>query len=100
MTRNMILRMRIEEVCDATGVSARAVTEIVAHGIVEPEGASQPDWLFDPQEIGVIKRAARLQRDLDIDWAGVALALDLLSEIDALRVENRMLKQRLRRFLL
>lgn len=100
MIANMVVHMRIEEVCVAAGISIRALIEIVDYGIVEPEGVSRRDWRFDPQAIAVIKRAARLKQDLDIDWGGVALALDLLAEIDELRGENRMLRQRLRRFLL
>ncbi len=100
MITNMAVHMRIEEVCVAAGVSIRALIEIVDYGIVEPEGGSRRNWRFDPQAIALIKRAARIKHDLDIDWGGVALALDLLSEIDELRSENRMLRQRLRRFLL
>ncbi|MNC74969.1 Chaperone modulatory protein CbpM [compost metagenome] len=43
------------------------------------------------------KRAAKLRRDLELEWEGVALALDLLEEVQQLRAENRMLKQRLGR---
>jgi chaperone modulatory protein CbpM len=43
------------------------------------------------------KRAAKLRRDLELEWEGVALALDLLDEVKQLRAENRMLRQRLGR---
>jgi len=35
-----------------------------------------------------------------MEWDGVALALELLDELENVRAENRMLKQRLGRFLL
>ena len=40
-------------------------------------------------------RAARLRRDLELDPAGLALALELLDEIDALQQRVRTLQQRL-----
>jgi chaperone modulatory protein CbpM len=43
------------------------------------------------------KRASALQKDLELEWEGVALALDLLEEVQQLRAENQMLKQRLGR---
>jgi chaperone modulatory protein CbpM len=46
------------------------------------------------------KRAAKLRRDLELEWEGVALALDLLEEVQQLRAENRMLKQRLARLVI
>jgi chaperone modulatory protein CbpM len=46
----------------------------------------------------VVKRALRLRRDLDLEWAGIALALELMAELEQLRHENSQLKQRLSRF--
>jgi len=45
-----------------------------------------------------IARATRLRRDLEINWEGVALALELLDEVQALRRENHALLRRLKRF--
>jgi chaperone modulatory protein CbpM len=44
-------------------------------------------------------RALRLHQELEIDWSGIALAIELLDELEQLRDENRMLRQRLRRFM-
>ncbi|MNG41880.1 Chaperone modulatory protein CbpM [compost metagenome] len=44
------------------------------------------------------KRAAKLRHDLQLEWEGVALALELLEEVQQLRSENSMLRQRLGRF--
>jgi chaperone modulatory protein CbpM len=43
----------------------------------------------------VTKKACRLHNDLDIDWAGIALAISLLDELEQLRQENRELHRRL-----
>ena len=42
-------------------------------------------WRFSGTTLPQVARALRLQRDLELNPAGVAFALDLLSEIEDLR---------------
>jgi chaperone modulatory protein CbpM len=76
------------------------VIEIVEHGILEPQGRQPREWRFTDYELALAKRAAKLRRDLELEWEGVALALNLLEEVHELRAENQMLKQRLGRLVL
>ncbi len=99
MNTTLILTLRLEEVCRCVEISEELLAEFVAQGIVAPQGDTPSEWRFDANSVSTLKRAVRLQRELDIDWAGVAVALDLLREVDTLRAENRMLRQRLERFL-
>lgn len=96
---SLIVRMSMEEFCEVVGVPASHVIEIVEHGIVEPEGVAPDTWQFDHHALIVARRAARLQRELELGWAAIALALQLLDDVHELRQENRMLRQRLGRFL-
>ncbi len=100
MSSTLIVELDMKEFCQATEMPAAFVIEIVEHGILEPRGRKPDDWLFDVQALAVARRALKLQRDLELEWGGVAIALDLLGEVESLRAENRMLKQRLSRFLL
>ena len=100
MSSPLIVQLDLAEFCEATDLSDVYVIEIVEHGILEPQGQKPEDWLFDAHALAVAKRALKLQHDLDLEWQGVAVALDLLGEVELLRAENRMLKQRLGRFLL
>lgn len=93
----LIVQLDMEEFCEVADLSAAYVIEIVEHGILEPHGAAPEHWRFTDVELVLAKRAAKLQRDLDLEWEGVALALDLLEEVQQLRAENQMLKQRLGR---
>lgn len=86
------------EVCLQTGVTAELVIEIIEQGIVEPVGATPDDWRFSPYMVTVTNKALRLRRDLEVDWAGIALAIELLEELDQLREHNRCLQRRLSRF--
>jgi chaperone modulatory protein CbpM len=65
---------------------------MVAEGVLHPQGGGTEDWRFNGCEIRRARRALRLQRDLDINLEGVALVLDLLDEIEALRLRVRALE--------
>ena len=91
--------LTLTEVCRRVSLPEHAVIEIVEVGIVTPVADSARAWRFDDQTLIVLSRAARLHEDLALDWHGVALALELLEEIDTLRRENEQLRQRLNRFL-
>jgi chaperone modulatory protein CbpM len=86
------------EVCLQTGVSEDTVVEIIEQGIFAPEGGATGEWLFSPEMIILTKKAVRLHRDLGVDWAGIALAIELLDEVEMLREQNRCLQRRLGRF--
>lgn len=98
MNDSVEVTIEFNEVCDAAGITTETLVEIVEQGIVEPESPQQP-WCFPVDAVPLIRRATRLKYDLDIDWPGIALAIDILSELDDLRAENSRLKQRLDRFL-
>lgn len=92
------LQVNILELCLCAELPQTVVLEIVEHGIVEPSGPTPEQWLFDASALAIVKRAFRLQADLQIEWAGVALALQLLDELEHLRAENSHLRRRLSRF--
>jgi len=100
MRSTLIVQLDMEEFCEVTDLSAAYVIEIVEHGILEPQGNGPGNWRFTDYEVAVAKRAIKLRRDLELEWEGVALALDLLEEVQQLRAENQMLKQRLGRLVL
>ncbi|MGH8355237.1 MAG: chaperone modulator CbpM [Pseudomonas sp.] len=99
MSTSLSVQWRMEEFCQLADMPGECLIEIVEQGILEPSGQAPEDWLFDAAALAIARRAARLQRDLGIDWPGIALALGLLDELEQLRAENRMLRQRLGRFL-
>lgn len=100
MTQLSIMHISFEELCQSVSLSEELLLELVTHGIVAPvQGELQEEWLFNVSAVNVIGKAARLHHDLAIDWADIALVLNLLEEVETLRTENAMLKQRLSRFL-
>jgi len=94
------VEISLSELCRHTDTPEATIVEFVELGILEPVGGSQEVWVFAAETVQVTQRALRLHHDLGINWAGVALALELIAEREQLRTENRHLRQRLQRFLL
>ena len=77
--------LSLQELCHACSSSTEWVIELVDEGVLEPIGHEQAHWRFAGPSLPKARTALRLQHDLDINLAGVALALDLMEEIDTLR---------------
>ncbi len=87
--------LTLAEVTQSARLSAETVITIVDCGIVQPQGEQPRQWLFEPQMLALIQRACRLQRDLELDWPAVALALELTEDLQRLREENQRLRRQL-----
>jgi len=75
----------LHELSSVCKISAELVLEMVEEGIVSPTGIDPSNWTFCGFDILRIHTAIRLQRDLRVNLAGAALALDLLAEIERLK---------------
>jgi len=73
------------DLCHACSSHAEWIIELVEEGVLEPIGQNHSQWRFSAISLKRARTAMRLQRDLGINLAGVALALDLLDQIEALR---------------
>ena len=79
----------LEEVCQVCRVEAEWVAALVEHGVISPAGNARAEWTFARVSLIRVGKAKRLQHDLGLNVPGLALALDLLDEIEALRVRLR-----------
>jgi chaperone modulatory protein CbpM len=86
----------LRELARVSGVRVELIVEMVEHGILQPHGARPGDWRFPAAHIARVRRALRLRRDLELNWAGVGLAGELLDELEDLRRRHRALLRRLR----
>lgn len=80
----------LDELCCLCRISTEYVIELVDEGVLMPEGHDPADWYFDYLAIKRLQTAIRLQHDLKVNLAGVALALDLLDEVRELRQHAKM----------
>ena len=76
----------LEELCRFCNGEAEWIVEVVEHGVVEPAGQTRSDWKFHSFAIVRVAKARRLGRDLDLSPSALALVLDLLDELEELRL--------------
>ena len=74
----------LAQLCEACTVHTEAVEAMVEEGIVAPIGGGVSKWRFTRSSVVRVRTVLRMQRDLHVNLAGVALALDLLERIEAL----------------
>lgn len=82
-------QLTLADLCRACAVHAERIIDLVDVGILEPLGREPVRWRFGGASLHRAHMALRLQRDLGIDLAGAALALELLDEIESLRTRLR-----------
>lgn len=73
------------ELCQACTVRREWLIELVEEGVLEPHGAAPEQWRFPAESLRRALIVRRLQRDLGLNLAGAALALELLEENEAIR---------------
>lgn len=81
--------LTLAELCRACQLPAERVFELVEEGIIEPMGGEPSSWYFQGISIRRVQCVERLERDLGVNTAGAALALDLLDELTRLRAHLR-----------
>jgi chaperone modulatory protein CbpM len=91
------LRFTLRDMCRICGVHAEFLMDLVEEGVIAPElqrpsrsrrhpaNAPPAQWHFDGFAVVRVQRAVRLQEDLGVNLPGVALALQLLDELETLR---------------
>ena len=75
----------IGDLCRSCTVEIETVTLLVDEGILDPVGSDVETWQFTVTSLRRVKTAIHLQRDLGVNLAGAALALELLDQIADLR---------------
>jgi len=67
------------------GVDVEVVFDLASEGVIEPVGRTPAEWRFRGEAVLRVHRAVRLAGDLGLNLPGIALALDLLDELETLR---------------
>jgi chaperone modulatory protein CbpM len=84
-------RLTLEELTRACAAHAELIMELVEEGVLAPSGREPDHWRFTGAHMRRARVAVHLQRDLGVNLAGAALALQLLDEVEALRLRLRAL---------
>jgi len=79
------VELSLAELCRVCRVPAERIFELVDEGIVEPKGRDPIHWRFHGISVRRVRCALHLERDLGVNVAGAALAIELLEELQAMR---------------
>ncbi len=82
------------DLCRMCSVHADYVLDLVEEGILEPLEGRAGMYRFQGDCVIRTRKAVALQRDMGVNLPGVALALQLLDEIETLRERLRRLEDR------
>lgn len=77
--------LSMDELCRACGTQVEQLVALIDEGVIAPRGSAPAHWRFTGVHLRRARIAVRLQRDLGVNTAGAALALQLMDEIEALR---------------
>jgi len=75
----------LADLCRSCTVKTETVTMLVSEGILDPVGGDVEHWRFNISSIRRVRTVTHLQRDLGVNMAGAALALELLDQIAELK---------------
>ncbi|QDL37961.1 chaperone modulator CbpM [Rhodoferax sediminis] len=81
--------LTLAELCRACMAQTGFIAELVEEGVLTPAGQAPDQWRFTGVQVRHASVAVHLQRDLGVNVAGAALALQLLDELEALRARLR-----------
>ena len=87
--------LTLKELSHACSVQSGYIIELVDEGLITPQIMAEEHephcWRFTGIQMRRARMALRLQSDLGINLAGVALALQLLDEIETLQMRLNVL---------
>ena len=83
------VELTLVELCQACRMQTGQVLDLVEQGVIEPLGHDPARWRFRGVSMRRVRLVQRLERDLGVNVAGAALALDLLEELERLRARLR-----------
>ena len=82
----------ITDLCRSCGVDEEIIDRLEAEGILERAGQGRRQRRFTATSLKRTRITLRLQRDLGVNLAGAALALDLLERIEQLQARLKALR--------
>jgi chaperone modulatory protein CbpM len=85
--------MPFEEVCNRYNIPKELLIDMIEHGLFSNPAHDIEHTQLNPKDLRRIESAFRLHRDLEINLPGVAVALELLEELEYLRTELDILRK-------
>ncbi len=77
--------LTVKDLSRICAVEERHIVEFVEEGVLSVVRVDTSEWHFTGAALRRARLALRLERDLELNMAGVALALQLMEELEQLR---------------
>jgi chaperone modulatory protein CbpM len=79
--------LTVRDLSRMCAVDERHIVEYVEEGVLSVVEWNTAEWRFTGAALRRARLALRLERDLELNLAGVALAIELMEELERLRRE-------------
>ena len=79
--------LTVQDLSRICSVDERHIVEFVEEGVLNVVEINTTEWHFTGAALRRARLALRLERDLELNLPGVALALELMEELEHLRRE-------------
>ena len=79
--------LTVKDLSRICAVDERHIVEFVEEGVLSVVEVDATEWHFTGADLRRARLALRLERDLEINLAGVALAIELMEELERVRRE-------------
>jgi chaperone modulatory protein CbpM len=80
----------LSDLCSRLATREEVVVELVAHGLLQPAGASPTQWRFAGVGLRRCRVALRLMNDLGLNVPGAVLAVELIEQVEVLERQVRV----------
>jgi chaperone modulatory protein CbpM len=80
----------MKELCEICNISSDILNELIEYEIIRPNHGT---LTFTLTELTRAKTALRLRHDLDLNFQGIILVLELLEELKTLREQTKLLEK-------
>ncbi|GGC02060.1 chaperone modulatory protein CbpM [Oxalicibacterium flavum] len=81
------MMLTLADLCQSCGAPRTTIETWVVEGVLVPTGKQPRDWRFSGNMLRRARLARQMAEDMEVNASGIALALDLLEQIDALRAQ-------------
>lgn len=88
--------LSFQDVCHKYNISQELLIEMVEYGLFAEQPIKPEKINLDQKSLRRMESAFRLHKDLGINLPGVALALDLLEELEQMQQELTILRKHFR----
>ena len=85
-----VARYGMDDFAERAGIHPEVLRRFVALGLLDAERDQAGQLWFAPGQLAITARVKRLHAELALNYAAIGLVLDLLDEIDHLRVQARL----------